>query len=54
LQLAPFAGRPVKLYAAGLANGALITTGEPPQEFVIVSVPLAGAFEKVTFPLTSY
>ena len=54
LHPAPLADNPVKLYAEGLVNGALKTTGVPPQEFVIVKVPEAGAFVNVTFPLTSY
>jgi hypothetical protein len=54
LQAAPFAANPGKLYAAGLVNGAFKTTDVPPQELVIVNVPVAGAFVKVTFPDTSY
>ena len=54
LHPAPLADNPGKLYAAGLVNGALKTTGVPPQEFEIVNVPDAGALVKVTFPLTSY
>ena len=44
----------MKLYAAGLTKGAFKTRGVPPQELVIVKVPVAGAFTKVIFPFTSY
>ena len=54
LPAAPFADNPGKLYAPGLVKGAFKTTGVPPQEFVIVNVPVAGAFVNVTFPVTSY
>lgn len=46
-----FALKPAKLKAAGLVNGAFSTTGVPPQEFVIVKVPVVGALVKVTEPL---
>jgi hypothetical protein len=54
LQLAPLELKPVNAYAAGLVNGAFSTTGVPPQELLMVNVPVAGAFKKVAFPLTSY
>ncbi len=54
LHAALLADNPGKLYAAGLVNGALSTTGVPPQEFDMVKVPEAGALVKVTFPLTLY
>ena len=35
-------------------KGALSVTGVPPQELVMVSVPVAGALLNVTLPDTSY
>jgi hypothetical protein len=35
-------------------KGAFKTTGVPPQEFVIVKVPVVGALINVTLPETSY
>jgi len=50
---APLEVNPVKLYAAGDANGALKVC-VPPQEPVIVKVPDVGAFVNEMFPETVY
>ena len=54
MQDAPFAGKAVIVYAAGLVKGAFKTTGLPPQELDMVNVPVAGALIKVMVPLTPY
>jgi hypothetical protein len=54
VQEAPSELRPVNVYAAGLTKGGLITTGVPPQELMMVSVPVDGGFTKLMEPLTSY
>jgi len=48
------ADSPLKAYTAGLVNGGDKTTGVPPQELVIVSVPVPGAFTNDTVPPTEY
>lgn len=53
LQAAPFDGKPVRLYACGLVNGALNTWLFPLQS-VTVNVPDAGALVKVITPSSGY
>ena len=53
-QVEPSADKDVNEYGAGLVNGALSVTGVPPQELVMVSVPVDGALTNVTLPLTEY